>query len=255
MASTSASRTSGVAERIRNSASTIYSENQSLITEIRKSMTLMKEIAVDLEKNNESHMVKQLEDAVIKSLDTFESCTHFSSVIQSVGDSYQPKEELTDFKKLFEDEILKLKDSSSSDREKHPLIRQFREAIWNVHHAGQPIPGEEQEDIVMTSTQCNILNNKCPLSGKPVTELARPVRSVDCKHIYEKEAVMQYIRSKQTRGQCPVAGCPKILQAGKVVCDPLLLIEIDELRTMSKETATGGVIEDFTMLDEEESER
>lgn len=38
------------------------------------------------------------------------------------------------------------------------------------------MPGDEQEDIVMTSTQCNLLNVTCPLSGKPVTELAEPVR-------------------------------------------------------------------------------
>lgn len=38
------------------------------------------------------------------------------------------------------------------------------------------MPGEEQEDIVMTSNQCNILNVTCPLSGKPITELQHPVR-------------------------------------------------------------------------------
>lgn len=48
--------------------------------------------------------------------------------------------------------------------------------LQKVHHAGQPMPGEEQEDVVMTSTQCNLLNITCPLSGKPVIELADPVR-------------------------------------------------------------------------------
>lgn len=48
--------------------------------------------------------------------------------------------------------------------------------IQKVHHEGQPMPGEEQEDIVMTSTECTILNATCPLTGKPVTELAQPVR-------------------------------------------------------------------------------
>lgn len=38
------------------------------------------------------------------------------------------------------------------------------------------MPGEEQDDIVMTSTQCNLLNITCPLSGKPVVDLAEPVR-------------------------------------------------------------------------------
>lgn len=38
------------------------------------------------------------------------------------------------------------------------------------------MPGEEEEDIVMTSTQCNLLNTTCPLTGKPVFELADPIR-------------------------------------------------------------------------------
>lgn len=48
-----------------------------------------------------------------------------------------------------------------------------------------------------------------------------------------------------------MSGCPKILQAEKVVCDPLLLIEIDEMRTMSTQTARTDLIEDCTELDEE----
>lgn len=38
------------------------------------------------------------------------------------------------------------------------------------------MPGDDEEDIVMTSTQCPLLNTTCPLSGKPLTELADPVR-------------------------------------------------------------------------------
>lgn len=38
------------------------------------------------------------------------------------------------------------------------------------------MPGDEDEDIVMTSTQSNLLNPKCPLTGKPITELTEPVR-------------------------------------------------------------------------------
>lgn len=56
--------------------------------------------------------------------------------------------------------------------------------MQNVHHAGEPMPGEEQEDIVMTSTQSNILNISCPLSGKPITELAEPVRRYQILQIY-----------------------------------------------------------------------
>ena len=38
------------------------------------------------------------------------------------------------------------------------------------------------------------------------------------------------------------------------MCDPLLLIEIEEKRAMSRQTATAEVIEDFTELDETEDD-
>jgi len=45
------------------------------------------------------------------------------------------------------------------------------------------MPGEEQEDIVMTSTQMSILNVTCPLTGKPVIELVDPVRGYEYNFI------------------------------------------------------------------------
>ncbi|XP_057963935.1 E3 SUMO-protein ligase MMS21 [Malania oleifera] len=251
MASTSAPRGIGAAARIKTAASTLYNDNQSFIADVRKTLNLVKEVAVDLEKEEQSDMVKELEDGFVELLEASENYTQFSSAIQSVGNGYQPEAELTDFKKLFEDEVAKLKANSSSAPQNSPLLRHFREAIWNVHHAGQPMPGEEQEDIVMTSTQCNLLNITCPLTGKPVTELEYPVRSNDCKHIYEQKAVVHYMGLKHAQPQCPVAGCPKLLQMERILCDPLLLVEIDELRSMSKQTVRPNIIEDFTDLDED----
>jgi hypothetical protein len=48
--------------------------------------------------------------------------------------------------------------------------------LQNVHHAGQPMPGEEQEDLVVTGTQISLRNVNCPLTMIPVTELKDPVR-------------------------------------------------------------------------------
>ncbi|EXB75035.1 hypothetical protein L484_012159 [Morus notabilis] len=254
MASSSAARSGGAATRIRNAASTICSDNQSLIGDIRKGFSLIKDLAIDFERENQSAKVKELEDASMDLLNAYEKCRNLSVAIQFVGDHYQPREGLTDFKKMLEDEISKVEANSSSDLHKNPLRRQFMEAVWNVHHSGQPMPGDEQEDIVMTSTQCNVRNINCPVSGKPITELQDPVRSVDCNHIYDKAAIMHYIKSKTLRkapAKCPVAGCPKILHPGNVMCDPLLRIEIDEVRAMSKQTAATEVIEDFTELEEE----
>ncbi|XP_077251348.1 RING/U-box superfamily protein [Tasmannia lanceolata] len=248
MESTSAPRGNGGAStRITNAASTLFSDNQSLIAEIRRAIMVIRAIAVDLEKANQSEKVKELEDAVLELLATSDDCTYYSSAIQNVGNGYQPGDQPTDFKKLLEDEVAKIRVPSIPQN--HPLFRQFKEAIWNVHHAGQPMPGEEQEDIVMTSTQINLLNITCPLTGKPVIELENPVRSMDCKHIYDKNAIMHYMDKSSSK--CPVAGCPKRLAAARLVCDPLLRVEIDEMRSRNDETARPSIVEDFTELDEE----
>ncbi|KAH7861227.1 hypothetical protein Vadar_023361 [Vaccinium darrowii] len=251
MASTSAARTGGAAARVKSTATNLFSDNQSLLAEIRKAMMIMKDVGVDLERDNQTQMVKELEDGVLQLLATYEDCTHLSTAIQSVGNGYQLREEATNFNKLFDDEIAKSKANSYSVPQNHMLLRQFKEAIWKVHHAGQPMPGEEEEDLVMTSTQSNLLNISCPLTGKPITELENPVRSMDCKHIYEKNAIMHHIRSQHA--QCPVAGCPKILVKEKVVCDPLLLDEIEEMSSLNKQTARPDVVEDFTATDDEDS--
>ncbi|WCJ32213.1 RING/U-box superfamily protein [Euphorbia peplus] len=253
MASTSASRGSGAGGRIRNLASTLSGDNQSLLAEMRKALNMMKEIAVDMEKDNESRKVQELDNAVAELLEAYDNCGHHTSAISLVANAYEPQEELTDFEKLLEAEFQKIK-SSSSASSNHPLLRQFREAVWKVHHEGQPMPGEEQEDIVMTSTQCILLNRVCPLSGKPIIEIAEPVRSMECKHIYDKETIMNYIGREKGRAVCPIAGCPKVLRADRVVCDAMLVVEIGEMRALNQETGRANVVEDFTALDDDEDE-
>jgi len=51
-----------------------------------------------------------------------------------------------------------------------------------------------------------------------------------------------------------LSGCPRYLRQDKVVSDPLLLVEIEEMRSMSKENMTATLVEDFTMTDDEEED-
>jgi len=102
---------------------------------------------------------------------------------------------------------------------------------------------------------------------------------VDCKHIYEKDPIMQYIRSKKPP-QCPIAGisllpghslvlpfhevltlfflhqsgCPRVLERGKVICDPLLRIEIEELRSSETGAPNATNIDDLTDLIDDDEE-
>ncbi|KAJ3670755.1 hypothetical protein LUZ60_008181 [Juncus effusus] len=236
--------------RIATSASNILSENQTLISEIRKALGIFKSIGVDLEREGKADKVKKLDEVVLELLNTYDDCALFSDAIQTMSTNYQLSDQPTDFRKVLEDEVAKLKASSPPAPQSNPIYRQFKEAIWNVRHAGEPMPGEEQEDIVMTSTQVNVLNVTCPLTGKPVVDLANPVRCMDCKHIYEKEPILHYIRTNKPP-RCPMAGCPKVLQVARVICDPLLQVDLDELRSAETATARQTFVEDFTELDDE----
>lgn len=52
-----------------------------------------------------------------------------------------------------------------------------------------------------------------------------------------------------------LSGCPRNLQRDKVVHDPLLLVEIEEMRSMSKEYTRATEVEDFTdLIDEMEDD-
>ncbi|KAK9152880.1 hypothetical protein Sjap_000360 [Stephania japonica] len=225
--------------------------NNATSDDTRKRYNLENMFDVIYKDNNPSMQVKELEDGVAELLAESDGCLHFSSAIESVANNYQPVEGAS--LPLFK---LKLYDFSvefitlSSHCYGFPI--EFLNTLsQNVHHAGQPMPGDEQEDILVTSTQTNLLNIICPLSGKPITKLGDPVRNMDCKHIYEKMAVMHYIKAKKAQ-KCPVAGCPKILQAGRIVCDPLLRIEIDEMCSMGHQTGRSVPVEDFTELDEDD---
>ncbi|KAJ1264076.1 hypothetical protein BS78_09G234800 [Paspalum vaginatum] len=206
-----------VAAKLSNIADVASADTQALVAEMRKALGSMKSLAVEFERDGKSDKVQKLEETVLEMVASYEDCVALTQAIKAVPRVYQPSDE-------------------------------------NVHHAGQPMPGEEQEDIVMTSTQMTILNVTCPLTGKPVIELENPVRCVDCRHIYEKNPVMHYIRSKKPP-QCPIAGCPRILQIGNVVCDPLLRIEIEELRSSGPSAPNATNVEDFTdLLDEDEDD-
>ncbi|KAL6620689.1 hypothetical protein ACP70R_035828 [Stipagrostis hirtigluma subsp. patula] len=244
---------SSAASKLTNAADVASSDAQTLVAEMRKALGTMKSLAVDYERDGKSDKVQKLEEMVLEMVASYEDCVAFAQAVKAVPRSYQPSDQPADFKSLIETEVNKVKEGASASGQNHPLFRQFRESVWNVHHAGEPMPGEEQEDIVMTSTQINIRNVTCPLTGKPVTELANPVRCVDCRHIYEKDPVMHYIRT-QKPPNCPIAGCPGVLQIGKVVCDPLLRVDIEELRSSEPAAPDATNIEDFTDLPDDEDD-
>ena len=64
--------------------------------------------------------------------------------------------------------------------EQQEEYQDLEERLWNVHHAGQPMPGREEafgedEDLIMENSRGDISKNpKCPISGVEVTQPASP---------------------------------------------------------------------------------
>ncbi|KAG6493967.1 hypothetical protein ZIOFF_048973 [Zingiber officinale] len=103
--------------------------------------------------------------------------------------------------------------------------------------------GDEDEESESSDSESND-----DLELSKVTEmrlLPSYAGKMDCKHIYEMEPVIHYIRTKKPHHRCSVAGCLKILQVGRVVCDALLTIEIDEMRLASATNIKSTMVEDF----------
>ncbi|KAM0004632.1 putative E3 SUMO-protein ligase Nse2 (Mms21) [Helianthus debilis subsp. tardiflorus] len=101
----------------------------SYFQDIRKAMVTMKEIGVSLEKQNKTQMVKELETEFVELLKAYEECANLSTAVESVGNMYRPGDQVTDFKKLIDNEMVKTKRRSSTPQVSQ-LLRQFKEAIW-----------------------------------------------------------------------------------------------------------------------------
>lgn len=238
---------------MRSVMTTLEDSNQALHMELGASLVMLKMVAEDLEGEKQTQQVQELGEATKEIIGLMEEFRCQSKVLQSLKDEYTINEESTDFEKLFSSEIERLKAQTQEQPEHHVLYKQFQEAVWKVHHAGEPMPGQEREDLIIYDTQFSILNTKCPISGKEVIELDNPVRSADCMHVYDKESVMSYIKQFKNKGrqcQCAAAGCPKMLVSERITCDAMLKVEIQELRMRGRVNNRVHAVADCTELDD-----
>ncbi|BFI31934.1 E3 SUMO-protein ligase NSE2 [Marchantia polymorpha subsp. ruderalis] len=89
---------------------------------------------------------------------------------------------------------------------------------------------DENDDTCMTGSKYGVVNTRCPLSGKLVTELDDPVQSVNCHHVYDRAFATAYISQFPGIRKCAVAGCSKFLIQRNLVCDTTLEESIQDLR-------------------------
>jgi len=94
-----------------------------------------------------------------------------------------------------------------------PEMQRFEREVWNVRHEGEPMPGEEEEDVYVAGA-VGLKNQKCPVSMQSVLGLEDPVAAA-CGHIYDRQSVVAYLGSVGAgRGQakCALAGCRGVVK-------------------------------------------
>eukprot|EP00899_Mesostigma_viride_P000194 jgi/Mesvir1/10175/Mv05152-RA.1 len=105
--------------------------------------------------------------------------------------------------------------AAAKDPAKHRTVVQALQKVWRVHRKG-PMPGTQahgaddgsdvEEADVPGGGSSLYVNIKCPVSLKEISTLQRPMRGVECGHLFEESAIKELLR-RQATTPCPIYGC------------------------------------------------
>ncbi|XP_075970149.1 uncharacterized protein LOC142972759 [Anticarsia gemmatalis] len=95
----------------------------------------------------------------------------------------------------------------------------------------------DESDLAITESQEQYID---PITKRPITD---PVKNTVCGHIYEREAIMNLIQTKN-RTKCPVAGC-----GNRGPITPAQLISDDELKFRMTITKHSTMIQERSIMD------
>eukprot|EP01098_Paradermamoeba_levis_P002536 TRINITY_DN12929_c0_g1_i1.p1 TRINITY_DN12929_c0_g1~~TRINITY_DN12929_c0_g1_i1.p1 ORF type:complete len:219 (-),score=63.64 TRINITY_DN12929_c0_g1_i1:210-866(-) len=192
-------------------------------------MDITIEVGVSLEESGLSDKLEEVNSTLQNYLEMeTELSAHIAALtklkdlqLQKQHQTHNPEEEnlLETFERFLATEKKERKQREAQEKKQHPKLKEFRQKIWRVHHKDTPLPEEENEELVIMATndEADIL---CPLTRK---ELEEPMKNQTCGHVYSKEAIYSYIKSKKAgpfgQVQCPVAGCRQAVTLGTLEYD------------------------------------
>ncbi|KAI8958727.1 zinc-finger of the MIZ type in Nse subunit-domain-containing protein [Daldinia sp. FL1419] len=78
----------------------------------------------------------------------------------------------------------------------------------------------DDEDLIVAEEHLDI---HCPLS---MIIMKDPYTSTGCKHTFEKDAIIQFVRASHGRARCPQTGCNKEITISDLHPDPVMLRRI-----------------------------
>lgn len=186
---------------------------KSCQSDIKTGMDIVTDVAMDLAETlgADGQHLKELEDTILACAKLDRDIDIFADIVQQVTSEVTSQNPEAMFsmsdtvKKLYEEKIASL---SNAELHRHQKVMAFKENIRNCQGQAAQEPGgsmeELDEDIAVSQSQVNFI---CPLTQ---VEMDNPVKNKKCKHTYDKEAILNLIKTKQShkkKCRCPVVGC------------------------------------------------
>ncbi|XP_042321740.1 E3 SUMO-protein ligase NSE2 [Sceloporus undulatus] len=209
-------------------------------------MDITTNVALDLVQNhNDMEEVNEMENVMLECAAMSREVNHYvKAVEETVNQIKKEKPEMIPDLKLVVEEKFKALESLNNDHdlqrnEKFVLFKdQLRKmkAQFSVQSDPEQIPDLEQvdEDIAVTQSQINFI---CPITQE---EMRKPVKNKICGHTYEKDAILELIRTKEQRKKkacCPTVGCNnRQVKKSDLVPDEVLKRTIDSQSKHSQST-------------------
>jgi hypothetical protein len=136
--------------------------------------------------------------------------------------------EQRDWSEYFRTEFAKEKSARKAeyDRDLSEAIRRFRRAVYDVHHLGEPLEEEKDDELAVVSSGDDFKEQNCPVTLQPITADSLPLMNHACHHIYSTAGIEYHIANK-TKSiapskrdtapvRCPVAGCKQTLTRARL---------------------------------------
>ncbi|KAK6956538.1 hypothetical protein Daesc_001816 [Daldinia eschscholtzii] len=116
---------------------------------------------------------------------------------------------------------------------------------WFSQNGGEDEGDDDDDDLIVAEEHLDI---HCPLS---MAVMKDPYTSTKCKHTFEKDSIVQFLRAQHGRARCPQTGCNKDVTISDFHPDPVMLRKIK--RQLASQRA--NMAEDDEDEDEDEDEQ
>ncbi|KAG4218539.1 hypothetical protein PC116_g32981, partial [Phytophthora cactorum] len=116
---------------------------------------------------------------------------------------------------------------------------------WFSQNGGEDEGDDDDDDLIVAEEHLGIY---CPLS---MVVMKDPYTSTKCKHTFEKDSIVQFLRAQHGRARCPQTGCNKEVTISDFHPDPVMLRKIK--RQLASQRA--NMAEDDEDEDEDEDEQ